>query len=503
MIKAFRILLGFAALLMSSVACVDLGVSGPRSHRIIPVVKSISGTKSGPVIVDDRDFLGSGLNTENIKNNGFVMNAWLATAGEDGEGNTVPAGEYFQPTDVLWNGSSWALGTEKSWIKDVRTEFWCWNRQAAGLSPASGYDGATLRRFDYNAAANNDLVMAHVSDTWDDESQTDKPVNLTFHHPLANVCFDCSLADGITITSVRLSGIHTSGSFVYSGGDSFVWDGFAGAGSETMSETVGSDVRYVNFFVIPQSTANAYLHVVYSQVDSHGNTNIQTKAVSLASAGVTSLAADNYYKFRLNRQGEIVDDGFGAMDELIVKPSEDDKDGDGGDDGGDDGIFEPVTLIDDKKTYDIIDPGVEWNDVSYDFYFAVEFVLLSEHHYHQHIAIEIYEVGGSGNYDRYQQVDYNGEFDNYRVYDEHGWSPIQADGKYLYTRNPKPGPDGKTRYDANDAGDYTYDFELKKTVYFNPPQAWTQGGHSWDVNQLRITGASIRLERISIVRIPA
>lgn len=283
------------------------GKERPGTGIIRPVVKSVE-TKSGPVIIDDTNpYNGNpGTNSEKISVKGFVIDAYATEDYIDHTSNSPQkkAGRYF--TEEVKGGT---MAHEQYWINKIPIQFWCWSGLSmdSGLTPEPYASISDSRDFSFTipGTADNrrDIVMAFAAKTWK-EGDPDN-IDLTFHHPLVNICFRLSddFSDNLAITEISLKNIYTQGRFSFSGDGSgsavFNWTGQASKGN-VAENTTGKDIRAVNFFVPAQNlSSESTLSVTFKRIAENEYITSEASVYSGSNPQMQNWSADHYYCYKI------------------------------------------------------------------------------------------------------------------------------------------------------------------------------------------------------------
>lgn len=308
---------GFVAIMLLT----GCGKIGTTSTGVInPIVKGVD-TKSAPVIIDDNNTYDEkpGTHAEKISVNGFVMDAWLESAGHDNEtGDAVPV-HYIDKASVT-HGDSWVIDGEPKWLNEITTRFWCWNKNASssGLDTEKAYTQTSdVRNFSFSVPANasnrGDIVMAYTKKAWTD-SKNDN-VYLRFFHPVVNICFlrHDNFSENMEITEIKLKNVYRQGDFTFTGngaedGDSqtavFTWSNLSSKGDLSETESNGlskANLSDFNFFIPEQTlSSDTRLSVTFRRNDGSTVTREASLFESDPSASFKNKwLAGHYYCYRI------------------------------------------------------------------------------------------------------------------------------------------------------------------------------------------------------------
>lgn len=249
----------FIALVLGAYVCGIFSGCHKESDRtgsIRPVVREVQ-TKASVTTTSS---------LENGGNGRFTMQAILDEDAHDNTSSVIYSGRYF--TETVTNSVSrpheWNLANDWYWVNGEKLRFWCWTDDFTSGGMSSEYTssliGSSSRHFsfqmpdDANSSNRADIVLAYADKTWI-EGNNDY-VDLTFRHPLANICFQSNIeSEDIEVLSITLKNIYRSGEFVFdeSATPRFVWSNLSDKGNATESASVSKDnLPAVNFFVAPQ-----------------------------------------------------------------------------------------------------------------------------------------------------------------------------------------------------------------------------------------------------------
>ena len=282
----------YIALLFAAIGC-DKNYDQPATGQndIVMFAASLAGTADGADSGNTPQTKGVLLNTGTTDISLQSGITEFNVAAYDGTTRFIPATNATNGYEtVTYSNSKWATQTTYFWPGSVSKTFYAYANMPDDLNTNGGpsisctstgqvLTGFTINDDDYTAQ--QDILMGYYSGDGKGASAVARTAAIKFYHPLTAVRFKMGTATGVTINSLTISNIYSSGT-VTQAENSFVWSSFGDATSITMSNTelfVDGTSKLISnteggdntFILIPQNLATKNVTVEITANTTEGN----------------------------------------------------------------------------------------------------------------------------------------------------------------------------------------------------------------------------------------
>ncbi len=283
----------YIALLFAAIGC-DKNYDQPATGQndIVMFAASLAGTANGADSGNTPQTKGVMLNTGTTDISLQSEITEFKVAAYDGTTRFIPATNAtngYETVTYSNSNSKWATGTTYFWPGSVNKTFYAYANMPNDLNTDGGPSisctstGQVLTGFSINTdyTAQQDILMGYYSGNGKGASAVERTAAIKFYHPLTAVRFKMGTATGVTINSLTISNIYSSGTLTQAE-NSFVWSNFGDATSITMSNTplfVDGTSKLISnieggdntFILIPQNLATKNVTVEITANTTEGN----------------------------------------------------------------------------------------------------------------------------------------------------------------------------------------------------------------------------------------
>ena len=283
----------YIALLFAAIGC-DKNYDQPATGQndIVMFAASLAGTANGADSGNTPQTKGVMLNTGTTDISLQSEITEFKVAAYDGTTRFIPATNAtngYETVTYSNSNSKWATGTTYFWPGSVNKTFYAYANMPNDLNTDGGPSisctstGQVLTGFSINTdyTAQQDILMGYYSGDGKGASAVERTAAIKFYHPLTAVRFKMGTATDVTINSLKISNIYSSGT-VTQAENSFVWSNFGDATSITMSNTplfVDGTSKLISnieggdntFILIPQNLATKNVTVEITANTTEGN----------------------------------------------------------------------------------------------------------------------------------------------------------------------------------------------------------------------------------------
>lgn len=284
----------YIALLFAAIGC-DKNYDQPATGQndIVMFAASLAGTANGADSGNTPQTKGVLLNTGTTDISLQSEITEFNVAAYDGTTRFIPATNAtngYETVTYSNSNSKWATQTTYFWPGSSNKTFYAYANMPNDLNTNGGpsisctstgqvLTGFTINDDDYTAQ--QDILMGYYSGNGKGASAVERTAAIKFYHPLTAVRFKMGTATGVTINSLTISNIYSSGT-VTQAENSFVWSNFGDATSITMSNTplfVDGTSKLISnteggdntFILIPQNLATKNVTVEITANTTEGN----------------------------------------------------------------------------------------------------------------------------------------------------------------------------------------------------------------------------------------